>query len=174
MDFAIITNKNINEFFEEKENFIGKLRRGKRQTYEIYSKSKITVLNSMVSSKLFYLEYNLPDSWTSLAKVKENIKILGCISVSNQYTCEILEKFNTNISANYYRIRSQNEEFELIMIVQQTEKDGQLQQIMKSTKSIYFGVNVPFMEISIKKGKDKHCVMAVNVIIKKNPHKKVC
>lgn len=44
---------------------------------------------------------------------------------------------------------------------------------MKSTKSIYFGVNVPFMDVSIKKGKDKHYVMTLSAIIKKNPHKKM-
>lgn len=44
---------------------------------------------------------------------------------------------------------------------------------MKSTKSIYFGVNVPFMDISIKKGKDKQYVMAINAIIKKHPQKKL-
>jgi hypothetical protein len=44
---------------------------------------------------------------------------------------------------------------------------------MKSTRSIYFGVNVPFMEISVKKGKDKQHVLAINAIIKKNPQKKM-
>lgn len=83
MDFTILTSKNINEFFEEKVGFIDKLRRGKRETYEIYSKSKFTIMNSISSSKFYYLEYHLPESWNTLKKVRENIKIFGCNSISN-------------------------------------------------------------------------------------------
>jgi hypothetical protein len=44
---------------------------------------------------------------------------------------------------------------------------------MKSTKNIFFGVNVPFMEIVVKKLKDKQYGVMINAIIKKNHHKKM-
>jgi hypothetical protein len=44
---------------------------------------------------------------------------------------------------------------------------------MKSTNNIFFGVNVHFMEIIIKKAKDKQQFMImVNAIIKNNNQKK--
>lgn len=54
------------------------------------------------------------------------------------------------------------------MIVERVEKEYHLQQIMKSTSNIAFGINVPFMDISISMNKHGQFLLQVSAIIKKN------
>lgn len=54
------------------------------------------------------------------------------------------------------------------MIVERVEKEYHLQQIMKATSNIAFGINVPFMDISISMNKHGQFVLQVSAIIKKN------
>lgn len=54
------------------------------------------------------------------------------------------------------------------MIVERSEEGNGMQQIMKQTSNIFFGINVAFLDIQISNSNQNHYTLHIGAIIKKN------
>lgn len=127
----------------------------------IYSEPSIKLFKSN-SSKYYYLEWAMPAEVNSLQVAKETTIILSSKDIPGIYHCERLESFSGNIGANYYKMSEGSREYEMLMVVEQSEKEDRFVQLMHAIGKMGSSLHITFMVLEVLRKHDGyHCLISL-------------
>lgn len=84
---------------------------------------------------------------------------------------EVLEVFNKNVTANYFKFDVGIKEYEFLVINEKQEKEGFYQQTMKAATDFFLDISIDFIIATLRKVSDGQYFFQISIILNTHSRK---